>query len=136
MRKIEIEWRGETFFISEDRWFELAEEVEEIITLVDIHEITIRPRLTKIARAYSVMINFAGGESTPSDVHRDMLAQLGDAAKPGGQTRKIIASNAIMVLAQVILGDSGAADDDTEKKGQRRPKAKAKAKTRKREGHS
>ena len=111
MKKIEIEWGGETLTIAEDQWFELAEEVEEVITLIDIHEITVRPKLTKIARAYSIMINFAGGESTPAEVHHDMMAQLGK-SKKSGKVRKLIAANAIMVLSQVILG--GAQDDDAD----------------------
>lgn len=116
MKKIEIEWRGEALTIAEDRWFELAEEVEEVITLIDIDQMSVRPKLTKIARAYSIMVNFAGGESTPGEVHRDMMGQLG-AARRSGTERKLIAANAIMVLAQLILGDAQDYEaDDIEKK--------------------
>ena len=114
VKKLEIEWQGEAFTIPEDQWFELAEAVEEVITLIDIHEITIRPKLTKIARAYSIMINFAGGSATPAEVHHDMMRELGE-SKKSGKARKLIAANAIMVLSQLILGD--AQDDDADADG-------------------
>ncbi len=116
MKKIEIEWQGETLTIGEDQCFELAEEVEEVITLVDLSEIIKRPKLTKMARAYSVMINFAGGESTPAEVHKSMMQQLRNVPDEDGE-RRIIASDALNALVMIIMG--GAPEegvDATEKK--------------------
>ena len=102
-RKLKFPWNGETFFIAEDRWFEIAEEVEDFITIFDITNFQKRPKLSKLARAYSMMINFAEGEVTHNEVYRALQKQLGD-VKNKGKAGETIAARALIALQELVLG--------------------------------
>lgn len=113
MKPIAIEWDGEEYVISESEAFEVGEAIEEIISLTEIGEMAKRPRFHKLAKCYSVMINFAGGHATPQDVHKVMMQQLknGDA-----KSATILAMNAASALIEILMDGAPEGDGGDEKK--------------------
>ena len=76
MNTLKIEWKGETLTINENEAFEVGERIEEIVTLAELAEMGNKPKFHKLARCYAEMINFAGGNTTPREIHSEMMAQM------------------------------------------------------------
>ena len=102
---LKIEWKGETLTINEDEAFEVGEEIEEIATLTELAEMGTRPKLHKLARCYSVMINFAGGNSTPREIHSEMMRQM-----KAGERGELMIAQAVATLIAILM--DGAPEND------------------------
>tara|TARA_R110000851_G_scaffold180991_2_gene328660 strand:- start:266 stop:634 length:369 start_codon:yes stop_codon:yes gene_type:complete len=109
MDAITIEWAGEKLTINENEAFEVGELIEEIVTLGELAEMGEKPRFFKLARCYSVMINFAGGNTTPKAVHSEMMKQV----KGGGEQSTLLIGDAIAGLIAILM-DGSVTDGDGE----------------------
>lgn len=113
MNIIKIEWKGETLTINEDEAFEVGERIEEILTLSELAEMGGKPKFYKLARCYSEMVNFAGGHTTPREIHSEMMAQIkGD--NDGGE---LMIAEAIASLIAILM--DGAPEGDGEGEGKK-----------------
>ncbi len=106
MKDIDIEWKGESFIIKEDEAFELAERIEEIVSISELAAMSVSPKFTKLSRCYAEMINFAGGKATPREVHQLMMAQI----KNNAAVEAELATVAVTTLVAILM--DGAPEDD------------------------
>lgn len=105
MKAIKIEWRGETLVIGESETFELGEQLEEITSLAELAAMGEKPKFHKLARCYAEMINFAGGQATPKEIHTEMMDQI----KSGSDEGVLMIATAIASLIAILM--DGAPDD-------------------------
>jgi len=112
MKAIEIEWKGQPLIITESEAFEIGEVIEEVVTLGELADMGERPKFRKLARCYSLMINFAGGKSTPAEVHTMMMDQI----KGDGKAKELLVAHAVGTLVEILMDGAPAGDGDTEKK--------------------
>lgn len=114
MKQINIEWRGELLTIGEHEAFELGERIEEIVTLAELSNMATHPKFRKLARCYAEMINFAGGHTTPGEVHSKMMAEL----KSGDSDKKeILVAEAVSTLIDILMDGAPEGDGGDGKKG-------------------
>jgi len=106
MKKIAIDWAGESYAIPEKDVFELGEQIEDIVSLSDLSKLAESPNFRRIARCYSVMINFAGGNVTPAEIHTAMMDQLKGASD---DDRLQVVTAAISTLLELLM--DGAPND-------------------------
>lgn len=118
---IEIEWQGETFVIAEDEVFELAEKIEEIIPITDLAAMSTAPKFTKLARCFSEMINFAGGKTTPREVHHMMMSEI----KDGDNAEAALATSAVSTLIEILMDGAPQDDGGESEKGEAKSSSKA-----------
>ncbi|MBL4704470.1 MAG: hypothetical protein JKY54_08105, partial [Flavobacteriales bacterium] len=80
-------------------------EIEEIITLSELLMMQGAPKFHKLARCYSTMINFAGGKTTPAEVHELMMKEvresLGNAHAK--EARQLMATTAVAMLVSFLM---------------------------------
>jgi hypothetical protein len=113
MKAIKIEWKGETLTINETEAFDVGERIEEIVTLAELAEMGNKPKFHKLARCYAEMINFAGGNTTPREIHSEMMGQMkGD--HDGGE---LMIAEAIASLISILM--DGAPESDGEESGKK-----------------
>ena len=116
MKAITIEWKGETLVIGESETFELGEQLEDITSLTELASMGENPKFHKLARCYSTMINFAGGHTTPREIHTEMMAQI----KSGDNEGDLMIAEAISSLIGILMDGApdmdGEPDDDGKKK--------------------
>ncbi len=112
MKPIKIEWKGKTLTINEEEAFLVGERIEEIVTLTELAEMGNKPKFHKLARCYAEMINFAGGNTTPREIHSEMMAQMkGD--HDGGE---LMIAEAIASLIAILMDGAPEGDGDEGKK--------------------
>lgn len=116
MKQINIEWKGELLTIGEHEAFELGERIEEIVTLTELSQMGQHPKFRKLARCYAEMINFAGGRTSPAEVHAKMMDEL-----KGGKVdqKEILVAEAVSTLIDILMDGApqGDGDDDAKKEG-------------------
>ncbi len=113
MKKIEIEWNGEKYFISESEAFELGERLEDIITISELAEMSEKPKFRKLSRCYSEMLNFAGANTTPQKVHKLMMNEI----KGLSENQKImVATQAVTTLIEILMDGAPEGDESGEEK--------------------
>ena len=84
MKSIKIKWQGQEVTIAEDRVFEVADAVEDVITFGELVKMRAGGgdiRFTKIAKAYAAMLTEAGLPVTGAQVHREIMAAVRNAEK-------------------------------------------------------
>lgn len=106
---IQIEWKGETYVIPENEVFEVGEQIEDIVTLADLHGMATNPRFRKLARCYAVMLRHAGASVTDQDVHTHMMDGL-----KGEDDKAILALNAVTTLTNILMDGAPEMDEDDE----------------------
>jgi hypothetical protein len=104
---LKIEWAGKEYTILASEAFEVADLVEDVITISEIPELAAKPKLTTIAKVYGIMLRFAGAEVTNEEIRLAILSQM-----KSGQAEKAIADQAITALLEILF--DGAPVDDVE----------------------
>jgi len=104
---LKIEWAGKEYTILASEAFEVADLVEDVITISEIPELAAKPKLTTIAKVYGIMLRFAGAEVTNEEIRFAILNQM-----KSGQAEKAIADQAITALLEILF--DGAPVDDVE----------------------
>lgn len=114
MADIVLNFRGQSYTIRENSTFEVAEEIEDIVTLGEITTWGRNPKFTKISRCYGTMLRFAGCDVSDRDVYKDMMASITQLSAKGGedQARGLMAAQAVSALMAVLMG--GAPEGDGE----------------------
>lgn len=100
MKRIDIEWKGEAYTISESQAFELGERIEEIVTLGELAEMASRPKFRKLAKCYAEIINFAGGRVTAAEIHSEMMDQI---KAQNQDASALLAAEAIGTLIEILM---------------------------------
>lgn len=106
MKTIKIEWGGEKYTIREADAFELGEAIEDIMPLSALSTMAESPNFRRIARCYAEMLNFAGANVTPSEIHSEMMRQLKGASEV---SRLELITVAISTLMEILM--DGAPED-------------------------
>ena len=107
MKQINLVFRGETFTVPESRAFDLGAAVEEVVTLAEMQTWGRHPRYFKIARAFGVMLRFAGCKVSDAEVKAEIDASI--AAAVDGEdvsvdaVKEIFAVQAIAQLQDVLF---------------------------------
>lgn len=89
MKEIIVKWKGEEYPITEDRAFEVADALEEIVTVFELHAMVsdIKAlKVNKLARAFAALLTELGAKATPREVRSaivDGLKGQGDASQWG-----------------------------------------------------
>jgi len=84
MKSIKIKWKDQEVTIKEDRVFEVADAVEDVITFGELVQMRTgggNIRFTKIAKAYAAMLTEAGLPVTGAQVHKEIMAAVRNAEK-------------------------------------------------------
>ena len=100
MKKIQIEWQGESFTIGEREAFELGERLEDIVTLAELAEMAQKPKFRKLARCYAEMLNFAGARVTPEKVYTKMMDEIKGL---DGNKKTMVVAEAIGTLIEILM---------------------------------
>lgn len=106
--KVKIEFKGEEFTVPANKVFGLIAEIEEHITIQDLHE---KPKNTAIAKAYAAAIRYAGGEASVVDVYE----QLFDSSS-SLNIRSAITNLVMMMVPPSALNSAKEEGGDTKKK--------------------
>lgn len=112
MREISIKFKGVTYTISENRAFQIGEQVEEIISLRDIATWQEKPRMFKLARAIGAMLRFAGAKAKDQEVLDELTT--GDDAS-GAQSNATEAMSSLISLLTNGAQGGGGGDELPEK---------------------
>lgn len=107
MKSISLTFRGETFTVPETRAFDLGAAVEEVVTLAEMQTWGRHPKYFKIARAFGVMLRFAGCKVSDAEVKAEIDASIA-AAVDGDDVsveavQDIFAVRAIQQLQDVLF---------------------------------
>ncbi len=113
MKKIEIEWNGEEYIISENEAFELGERLEDIVTISELAQMAEKPKFRKLSRCYSEMLNFAGAHTTPQKVHKVMMNEIKGMDE---DQKNMVATQAIMTLIEILMDGAPEGDESGEEK--------------------
>ena len=107
MKNISLTFRGQTYAIPETRAFELGAAVEEVVTLAEIATWGRHPRYFKIARAFGVMLRFAGCKVSDAEVKAEIDASIAVAVERGDGSEdavgEIFAVQAVQQLQEVLF---------------------------------
>lgn len=112
MADIVLNFRGGSYTIRETSAFDVAEQIEDIVTLGEITTWGRNPKFTKISRCFGAMLRFAGCIVTDQDVYKDMMASITQLSANGdeSQARGLMAAHAVSALMAVLMG--GAPEGD------------------------
>lgn len=72
--QIELGFKGETFVVQPDKVMRLIALVEDVISL---QELTSQPKLSKLAEAYTVALNYAGASAQTEEVYASLFGDGG-----------------------------------------------------------
>lgn len=107
MKSISLTFRGQTFTVPETRAFDLGAAVEEVVTLAEIATWGRHPRYFKIARAFGVMLRFAGCKVSDAEVKAEIDASITAAVErgdgPEDAVGEIFAVQAVQQLQEVLF---------------------------------
>lgn len=115
---ITLEWKGDKFVIPDTEVFQVGEQIEEIVTLSDLHGMAENPRFRKLARCYAVMLRHAGARVSDQDVHSYMMDGL-----KGDQEKSVMALNAITVLTEILMDGAPEMEADDDEDGGKKKKS-------------
>jgi len=95
-------WGGNDYTVPAERVLGLVAEIEEVITFTDLIATKDRPNLSKLARAYSAALRYAGAKISDEEVYQGLF-------KPGGAVflemqKAIIVLMAIMMPPGAVTG--------------------------------
>ena len=96
-----LEWQGKTYTIPDDEAFDVGEKVEEVFPLTLLATMRAAPQFHKIARAYAAMLNHAGADVTPRQVHLHIMAGLAGA----DEGARLAAAQAALTSIVAVLTD-------------------------------
>lgn len=102
---VTIGFKGEEFTIEANKVMRLIASVEEVISLAELT--TGKPKLAKIAEAYALMINYAGGNADIESVYESLFVN------DGSQTVQAAIQSLIMLM---LPPSSYSAPQETKKK--------------------
>ena len=114
MADIVLNFRGQSYTIREGSAFEVAEEIEDIVTLGEITTWGRNPKFTKISRCFGTMLRFAGCDVSDQTVYKDMMASITRLAAKGDedQARGLMAAQAVSALMAVLMGGAPMGDGE------------------------
>jgi len=121
MKSITLQFRGATYTVPAEKAFALGAEVEEVVTFAELASWGNQPRFFKIARAFGVMLRFAGAKVSDAEVKAEIDASILKAQADGGSEdalRELFAMQAVEQLQAVLFdgapeGDGGDAPEKT-----------------------
>lgn len=103
MTGIVLSWKGVDYTIPASKAFAVGEQVEDVMSMADIAAMGVQPKFFKIARAFAVMLRFAGCKVSDEEVHREITASLFRAAQGGAaDAEKVFAAEALRQLSEVL----------------------------------
>jgi hypothetical protein len=113
---IKLTWKGKEYRIPADKAFAVGEQVEDVVSLAEIGSWGVKPRFFKIARAFAVMLRFAGCKVSDGEVHEEITGSLLRASKTGAEgAEELFAVSAIRQLNAVLtMGMTEALGDEPE----------------------
>jgi hypothetical protein len=116
MTAIKLTWKGKEYRIPAEKAFAVGEQVEDVVSLAEIWGWGNKPKFFKIARAYAVMLRFAGCKVSDGDVHKAITDSLLRAAKSGvAGGENLFAVSSIAQLTTVLtMGMTEALGDESE----------------------
>ena len=117
MADIVLSFRGETYRIPESRAFELGAEVEEVVSLAEIAGWRAAPKFFKMARAFGVMLRFAGARVSDTEVTAEIDASILraiDQGSDGGEASEMFAVAALAQLQAVLFSGAPQGSDGKE----------------------
>ena len=109
MSDLTLTWDGVQYPVPERRIFALGEEVERIVTLVDIQGWAARPQLRRMARSYATMLRFAGARVSDDEVFRAIVSNAEDGA---------VVAEAMQALMVALMGDAPPAAAEADPPGE------------------
>jgi ABC-type dipeptide/oligopeptide/nickel transport system permease subunit len=89
MTAIKLTWKGKEYRIPADKAFAVGEQVEDVVSLAEIGSWGVKPRFFKIARAFAVMLRFAGCKVSDGEVHEEITGSLLRASKTGAEGAEV-----------------------------------------------
>jgi hypothetical protein len=125
MNSITLTWEGESKTIQKRQIMDLVEEVEEVLTVASINDALVNMKTAKIAKAYAVMLRFAGFDVDTFEVRNEIF-------KPGMEFENA-GVNALDIIAQIVtppafLVERSEESSDEKKSQGKQSKKKAKKK--------
>lgn len=119
MAGIKLGFKGVDYSIAENRAFEAAEVVEDVMTIQDLSAMMPNPKFTKIARCFGALLRFAGAEVSDAEVKREMMREISQMTSETEQeqAKGLLAAQAIESLLTVLMDGApeGDAGEDTGK---------------------
>lgn len=107
MDGITLGFWGAEYRIPEEKAFEVADRLEDIVTLGELMSWGDKPKFVKIAKAYGMMLRFAGCKVSDADVHGEMMAQVKALAVAGSGSneaaQEILATKAVGALVAILM---------------------------------
>lgn len=98
---VKLTWRGKDYIIAESDVFEVAGEIEEVVTLADLAAMAQSPKFVKLSKAYAVMLKYAGAKNvTAQQVHSEIMA--GIKGKGDAEIKEVLFS-AIEALMHILM---------------------------------
>lgn len=115
--EIKLTFKGQEYAVPESRAFDLGERVEEVVTLAEMASWGRSPRYFKIAKAFGVMLRFAGCKVSDAEVKAELDASIMAAARDNGadegDVREIFAIKAVEQLQAVLFDGAPSADGES-----------------------
>lgn len=124
MSAIRLEFKGTVYEVQENRAFEAGEMLEEIVSIAEIGSWGNSPKFHKLARVFSVLLNYAGADVTKEEVFAEMMREIHTA---GDDADGILAVKAVEALVGVLMDG---APDEIEGEGEPLKKVTASSKSR------
>lgn len=118
MAGIKLSFKGEEYTIAEDRAFEAAEAVEDVMTIQDLSAMMPNPKFTKIARCFGALLRFAGAKVSDADVRSEMMREISALTSEDDQeqAKGLLAAQAIESLLTILM-DGAPEGEATEPEG-------------------
>lgn len=98
MPDIEIQWEGSTYRIPERDTFKVMADVEDHLTLSDLHAMQKRPNFSRLALAFSAVLSHAGVNEEPRTIRQKLMRAFTNGE--GGQSQAAIQT--IMLLMRLL----------------------------------
>ena len=90
--------------------FQIGDQIEDIVTLAEISQWAVKPKMFKLARCYGAMLRFAGARVADTDVFTEIMTAKADA------DGNLVAAQAIGALAELLTGGAPAGTGDAPEK--------------------
>lgn len=100
-----IQWQGKDYTILASDAFDVADQIEDVITISEIPSLAAKPKLTTIAKVYGIMLRYAGAKVRDDEIRSAILREM-----KSGQTENMMADGVILALLEILF--DGATNDD------------------------